>query len=239
MDLIIKGGQIPGTTFGSPLSPLIIDPTYGAARFVEKPDEYNNAQGFSGGHYSLASESGLLTGVAAAGAVFSFRAPAQGYAIVKKIKAAWVLTTAYTTAQATDFDVVRCTGFTASDSGGTALAPSAQTNTATNKKRTNLMNSSQLTDLRISTTAALTAGTKVQDAFPFGLLPYASVGATSNTALVTGVPLTDIYAQYTMNEHPMMFAPNEGFNIRAITAMGAAGVIKLYVKVDWAEVPGL
>jgi hypothetical protein len=239
MDLIIKGGQVPSTTFGSQLTPLIIDPTFGAARVVLKPDEWNGAvAGFNGGHYSTAFESGLLTGVAAAGAVFSFRAPPSGVALLKKLRVGWVLTTAYTTAQATDFDVIKCTGFTASDSGGTTLTPAAQTNTSTNKKRTSLMNSSALADLRISTTAALTAGTKVQDAFPFAVLNYPKQSAT-NTALVTGTELVDLYIQNAMAEHPMTFQPNEGFNIRAVTAMGATGVIKLYVKVEWVEAPGL
>jgi hypothetical protein len=239
MDFIIKGGQIPSSTFGSPLAPLIVDPTFGAGRVILKPEEWNNpGAGFNGGHYSVAAESGALTGVAAAGAVFSFRAPPTGVALVKKVRAGWILTTAYTTAQVTDFDIVKCTGFTASDSGGTTLTPAAQTQTGTNRMRTAFMNSSALSDLRIATTGALSAGTKVQDPLPFSVLPYGAQGA-SNTALVTGVSLTDLYIQNALSGHPEVFGPNEGFNVRAVTAMGAAGVIKFYLIVEWVEAPGL
>jgi hypothetical protein len=236
MDLIVKGGAIPSTTFGSPLTPLVIDPTYGAARVTLKPDEYN-ASGFNGGHFRVAQVSGALTGAIAASSVFSFRSPAVGYSLLKRLQLGYAITTAFTTGQILDFDCVRCTGFTASDTAGTAIVLTG----SNNKKRTNGMNSSQLADLRISSTAALTAGTKTQDANPFGYLTNAPINLAVPTATLAGgfQPVVDLYAQTTNAEHPMMFQPNEGFNIRVVTALGAAGVIKLYVVVDWAETPGL
>jgi hypothetical protein len=238
MDLILKSGAIPSTTFGTSLAPLIVDPTYGAGRVTIKPDEYNSALGFQGGHFRWAQVSGALTGAAAASAVVSFRSPPVGYSLVKRIQLGYVLTTAFTTGQIVDFDVVRCTGFTASDTGGTAYAPFIGNN---NKKRSNLMNTSQLADLRIASTAALGAGTKTQDLSPFAYLSSTPINLAVPSAALSsgGMQVSDLYAQNTAAEHPEMFQPNEGFNIRVVTALGAGGVLKLYAVVDWAETPGI
>jgi hypothetical protein len=238
VDIIIKSGPAPSTTFGTGLTPLIIDPTFGAARIIGKPDEWNNGAGFNGGHYRVAAISGLLTGVAAAGAVYSFRSPPAGLSLLKRVSIGYALTTAFTTGQLLDLDIVRCTGFTASDTGGTALTPFTGNN---NKKRSQLMNTSQLADLRISSTAALGAGTKTQDANPFGFVTATPLNLAVPTNLTPGggLPMTDIYVANENNEHPEAFQNNEGFNIRNMTAMGAAGVIKLYVVVSWVEAPGL
>ena len=235
---IIEGGAPQNTSFGVPGNAQVVDATFGAGRVTLKPNEFIN-QGVGGGHYRAAAASGLLTGVGAGGAVFSMRwAPPNGSAplfLLKRVQLAWIVTTAYTAAQITDWDIVRCTAFTAADTGGAALTPFTGNN---NKVRSGLMATSVIADMRVSTTAALGAGTKTQDANPFGYLPTGMQPA-ANTAFSTGVGPTDIYAENILNEHPEMFAANEGFNIRAVTAMGAVGVVKLYVTVEWAEVPGL
>ena len=137
-----------------------------------------------------------------------------------------------------DFDVVRCSGFTAPDTGGTALTPFIGNN---NKARTSLMSTSAMADMRIASTAALGAGTKTQDTNPFGYLTSAPINLAVPTATAPGgnQPLTDLYSLANAGQHPEVFGVNEGFNIRVVTTMGAAGVIKLYVVCTWAEVPGV
>jgi hypothetical protein len=238
MDLILKGGPAPATSFGTPLVPALVDPTFGALRAVLKPEEFNFG-GFNGGHYRAAAASGLLTGVGAAGAVFSMRwGLSNGLFLLKRVQVGYALTTAFTTGQLLDVDIVRCSGFTAPDTGGTALTPFLGNN---NKKRSGIMATSQVADMRISSTAALGAGTKTQDTNPFGFLTNLPTNLAAPTATAPGgfLSVSDIYVQSENNEHPEMFAQNEGFNVRLPTAMGATGVIKLYVVVDWAEVPGL
>jgi hypothetical protein len=238
-NLTVVGGSPQNTTFGVPGTQCVVDATFGAYRATLKPNEFIN-QGVGGGHFKAAATSGALTTPVGAGsAVFSMRwSPPNGAAplfLLKRLQVGWTMTTAFTAAQAIDFDVVRCTAFTVADSAGTALTPFTGNN---NKVRSGLMATSVVNDMRIASTAALTAGTKTQDANPFAYLP-AGTQAAANTALLTGVPLTDVYADTLLNEHPETFAANEGFNIRAVTVFPAAGVIKLYVAVEWAEVPGL
>lgn len=237
----IVGGAPTGTTFGVPGTEVLADSTFGAARVNLKPAEFMN-QGMVGGHYTAAQVSGALTGAAAAGAVFSVRwsPPAAGppYMVLKRVQLGYALTTAFTTGQVVDFDIVRCSAFTASDSGGTALTPFTGNS---NKNRSTIMSTSQMADMRIASTAALTAGTKTQDANPFGYVTSSPINLAVPTATAAGggMQLTDLYSLVNFGQHPQTFGNNEGFNIRVVTAMSAAGVIKLYVVVTWAEVPGL
>lgn len=232
MDLIIKGGAIPSTTFGSPLMPLIVDPTFGAARVILKPDEFNSAAGFNGGFYSVARSVAGVTGVAAAGALVSLRwALGTGEVMLKRVAVGAQITTAFTGAQAVDFDVVMDRGFTAADTGGTAVTPILGNN---QKMRQKLMATSQMNDFRETSGAALTAGTKTADASAFG------TGAIQqNNTIGSGFGLLDLYKHDKNAEHPQMIGNNEGINIRIVTAMGAVGVIRFYYIVQWGEVPGL
>jgi hypothetical protein len=232
MDIIIKGGPIPSTTFGSALIPLIIDPTFGAGRSVLKPEEYNSVAGFNGGHYAVARSVTGVTGVASGGALVSLRwALGTGEVLIKRVAVGAQITTAFTTAQAVDFDVVMDRGFTVADSGGTAVTPILGNN---QKMRQKLMATSQMNDFRETSGAALTAGTKTADASAFG------IGAIQqNNTIGSGFGLLDLYKHDKNAEHPQMVGNNEGINIRIVTSMAAAGVIRFYYVVEWAEVPGL
>jgi hypothetical protein len=238
MESKLIGGTPIATTFGVPGTEALIDPTFGALRMKLSPSEYGN-QGVYGGHYQAAAVTGALTGVGAAGAIFSMRwaavAGGPSFTLLKRVQLAWALTTAFTSPQVIDFDIVRATAFTASDTGGTALTPFVGNS---NKVRSSLMNTSQMTDMRIASTAALGAGTRTQDANAFGYLAEGPQTAT-NTAFSTAIGLMDLYKEDAIAQHPQMFGNNEGFQIRAVTAMGATGVIKAYVVLTWAEVPGL
>jgi hypothetical protein len=230
-DMIIKSGTPSSVTVGAAGTPMVVDSTFGAARTTLKPDEFNT-NGFNGGHYRAASSTGALTGVASGGAIFSARwATANAYMLLKRVRLSAIITTAFTAAQALDFDIIALRSFTAVDTGGTAMAPFTGAN---QKARQGVMGTSQVQDMRIATTAALGAGTKTADQFAFG------IGAAPNTnAIGTGQDGIDLYKQDVQNQHPVIFGNNEGFNIRVVTAQGAVGVIKVYIAVEWAEVPGL
>jgi hypothetical protein len=223
------------TTFGLAGNGQVVDATFGAARVTLRPNEFIN-QGVGGGHYKAAANFTTATQLAAAAPVFAMRwAPPNGGAplfLLKRLQIGWILTTALTAPQAIDFAVFRCTAFTAADTGGTALTPFTGNN---NKVRTSLMATSVVADMRIG---ALAAGTRTVDANPFAYLPFMQQSA-ANTIFVTGVPMTDVYAENLLNEHPEMFGANEGFEVQVLTGFPAAGALKLYVAVEWAEVPGL
>ncbi len=230
-EIKIVGGTAQSTTFGVPGAEAVVEATFGAARVTLKPAEFIN-QSVAGGHFQLAQVTGLATGIAAGGAIFSMRwAPPNGSApllMLKRLQVGFITTTAFTTAQGLTFDAIRLTGFTAADTGGTALVP-----VAGNKVRNQIMSQSNVADLRIATTGALGAGTATADANPFG---YA---AGSSTTVGTSMPMTDLYNVASFGQHPHIFGANEGFRIRNVFAMGSTGVVNIYVAMTWAEVPGV
>ena len=224
--------MVGSTTFGVPGTEQVVDATFGASRVSVRPNEYNN-QGFTGGHYRIAVTTGALTGVAAGGAVFSARwGLANAYMLLKRIQVSAIITTAFTTAQAVDFDVIAARPFSVADSAGTALTPFAGNS---QKVRSSMMNTSQIADMRVAAAAALTAGTKTLDANPFGIVTVPN----NNTIGSGGSSPVDVFKDDVNAQHPMMFGAGEGFNVRVVTAMGVVGVIKVYFTVEWAEVPGL
>jgi hypothetical protein len=235
METKIVGGTPQNTTFGQPGYEAIVDPTFGASRVRLMPSEFIAPQ-FQGGHYQVGLTASLGASVAANSALVSFRwGLSNGVALIKRIQLGWTLTTALTAVQLVDFDVIRATGWTASDTGGTASTPFVGNN---NKKRSAIMNTSQLADLRITSGTALGAGTRTLDTTRFALLGQGPQPA-ANTVFSTGLALSDLYNESEVGEHPQIFGLNEGFVIRNITATPAAGAIQLYVVIKWAETPGL
>lgn len=197
---------------------LTVDPTFKAARVVIKPDEMLGA-------YQVSAATGAITTVAANGPIFSFRwAPNNStVCVIKRISVGFVCTTAFTTAQQMGFGVVMARSFSGSDSGGTALTLTGNNN----KYRTSLATSS-VTDARIATTAALTAGTRTLDAQAIGTNYFWVAGAG------TSLTQTDLIS-YDANDYPIVLANNEGFVITNLVLMGAAGVGTAVVNVEWFE----
>lgn len=200
-----------------------VDPTMLAARISERPPEILGA-------YGLALTSGALTGVAAAGTVFSFRwAPATTtqLCMVRRVEIGFSTITAFTTAQSLQYSMQIARQWTASDTGGTA-ALFTQTNTG--KFRTAMPTSAFAGggQIMIANTGANVAGTRTLDtqaiAFTQG----------SSTAVATTMLNNPIF-QHQAGDYPIIFAANEGFIINNVQLMGAAGVINLTVNVEWME----
>jgi hypothetical protein len=178
------------------------------------------------GYFAFGAQSGALTGVAANGPVFSLRNAAGNgeLVLVRHIGLGFLTTTAFTTAQILDYGVFFARSFTASDSGGTAISITGN-NT---KVRTSLAAPNSI-DARISTTAALTVGTRTLDTNAL-----AQIGAWSGGAGQGLVPVqNNLWDQYT-GDQLIVLAPNEGLVIANLTAMSAAGVVRLYVNVEFA-----
>lgn len=194
-----------------------VDTTFRAQRSTLRSGEAINWNRVGG-------TSGLLTGVAAAGPVFSFRNTGSNPILVDLAQLGFVTTTAFTTAQGLQYQLIKANSFTASDTGGTALYTAGA-----NKMRNSLTNITSAPDIRIASTAALTAGTRTLET-----VPLSSVNGSS-TAVATGLPIQDLLRSQP-GEYPLVLAQNEGFVIVNGQAMGAAGVINLQVNIRFAEV---
>lgn len=196
-----------------------IDALHKAIRVSLKPNE-------SLGWNSIGAQSGLLTGVAANGAVFSFRNISANPIIIRRVGIGYLCSTAFTTAQKVDFGLMIVRAFTAADSGGTAIAI-----VGNNGKHRSSLATPTSVDMRIATTAALTAGTKTLDTNTVGIVGgwVPAAGTIVNTA-------QDNLLSHAAGDHPIVLAQNEGINIQNLTLMGAAGVGTLYVNIEFAEV---
>ena len=161
--------------------------------------------------------------MAAAGPVYSFRNTGANLLIVRRVTVGFITTTAFTAAQGLFYNLIKATAFTVSDSGGTALYT-----VGANKHRAAFTNITSAPDIRISTTGALTAGTRTLEA-----QPLASV-CGSSTTIGTSMPMSPLFSHDT-GDYPLVLAQNEGFIITNGIAMGAVGVINLLVNVEYAE----
>lgn len=186
------------------------------------------------GHYRMASMTGkIAANLAASAQLYTFKWLHASYlAVIQRVTVRFQPLVLFTAAQLEDFgfDLKKATGVSAGG-GGTALLPS---------KLRSTMAASQLSsgDVRIATTAALTALTTL-DTNPIA----ASLGDTQrvNPAAATeeqyvNSPNLDYWPDVASGEHPLVLSANEGFVIANRTVWPAAGTGLLQVEVAWAEV---
>lgn len=206
---------IQGTT-----STLEVDNTFKAGRVSLRPMEglaWNSA----------GARSGNLTGAAANTAVFSFRNISSNPVLLRRLGIGFIATTGFTAAQELSFGLMVARAFTASDTGGTAIAL-----TGSNTKHRTSLGALTSVDCRIATTGALTAGTKTLDTNHFANIGTYAAATTAGNILV---PATDNLFRAEAGTYPIVLAQNEGFNIMNLVAMGAAGVGVLLVNFEIAE----
>jgi hypothetical protein len=174
---------------------------------------------------SIAVKTGTLSSIAANAPLFSFRNIGGNVAWLRNLSVAFNATTAFSPVQALDFGLVICRAFLASDSGGTPIILSG-TNDA--RFRTTQVAFSAC-DLRVSSTAALVAGTRTLDANNVSI-----ASGWANTVGVVIPPLSLI--DFSEGDYPLTFAINEGFVIQLGAAMSAAGAGGLYVSAEIIEI---
>lgn len=115
--------------------------------------------------------------------------------------------------------------YTVVDSGGTA-----GTLTGNNGKLRTSMATMLMADMRIASTATLTAGTRTADTDAIGILGL-SLGTGGTAQLATPTPLLDAS---DAGRHPVVLAANEGLVIEA--TVPATGTWQAGVSCTWAEV---
>lgn len=215
-----------------------IDRTNRALRVSMRPWEHD-----SGGHYRVAGRSGALTGaaVAAASPLFSLRwSDTAKLCALLRLRAFYIPTTVFTAAQELGLDLAHVTGFTTSDSAGTAITP-----IPVRQKGAGAMNASAVTDARIAAATLLTAGTRTVD--PASVLEIGGggvniVNAAAGTAYVNPnsggmCPFGFDYDPLLRGEMPLILSTNEGFLVRNTVVFPAAGVATLVVVASLCEFP--
>lgn len=190
--------------------------------------------GYEGYAFQNAASSGLMAAGLAGGAeVYQFRwkaaaATTQRARILGVFLSAAVDATAFT-AGSSLFTLTRALAWTADGSGGSDVTPAGQDNGMRSSQRPSLMIANG-GKIRISSTAALVAGTKTFDAQPDGNIIGGAAGA--GTQMIYQIPLyADWESSYGV---PLVLADQEGFSIRA--TVPATGTWKFGVVTFWAEV---
>lgn len=216
----MSGIQLVGNTNSSTAAEVEVNTK--AVRTVIRPDDYGSL-----GIYKLGANNGasaMAAGLAAAAPIYSFRNSTANIYVVKQVLLAMNSgTTGFTAGEAT-FNLFVARSFTASDTGGTSVLPSGNSN----KLRTS-MATTGLADVRISATATLTAGTRTLDGQPLSTV----VAPVPTTTWFQIVPINTVTLDQRVGEYPLVLAQNEGFVIQA--TVPATGVWFFSVNTSWEE----
>jgi hypothetical protein len=131
------------------------------------------------------------------------------------------------TAGFANFRLYPARSYSAVDSGGTA-----GTKTGNNGKLRTSMGTTLINDMRISSTAALTAGTRTLDTDAIGVYAL-SLPTTANIQHIA-VPVQLLGVLPAPFFHPCVLAANEGLVLQA--TVPATGTWQFGVTCSWAEV---
>lgn len=207
----------------------------GAGEEARKPMHAANYP-VSGNWYRYSGFTGTIGAALAANSeVFQFRflSGTKTFALVQKVLFAGMgLVAVATAAGPLGFELIPARSWTVAGTGGTRIVPSAN-----NLKTETPLNTSQVSDLGIATTGALTAGTKTLDANAqggvLGGIGTAPVTAYGPTSIIMPGPLLDADGE---GYQPLVCANQEGFVVRT-THVGPAGLTyAARFTIVWCEV---
>lgn len=202
--------------------------TFRALRVVARPVNYGTL-----GMYSLGATSGTIAAALAANSeVFQFRWPdATNLALVHRVQVSASVNVAATAAALLSLRMTAARSWSAAGSGGTRL-----TLTGNNCKLRTSMGTTLVNDAGISTTGALTAGTKTLDTTDLAVIGYGWLtGAITVQVNGTLLPLSTLFEAYDGGAHPLVCAQNEGFVVRTGIINPATGTWAVSVNCLWAE----
>jgi hypothetical protein len=180
------------------------------------------------GSYSALSSSGTFTaGLTAASLVYAFRwTDASNLSLVRAVKVGIANTTGFTAGLGL-LEMIAARSYTVAD--GTGSTQLVYTAAKSNARKTAF--STPTADIRISTTAAISGGTRTLDTQPLFAYRF-PVAVTANSNIIA--PYTQIWNPDFDGEWPLVLAQNEGFLLRA--TVPATGVWTLDVNVEWTEI---
>lgn len=197
-----------------------VDTAFKALRVSVRPMEVT-------GWNSVAARSGAATGIVAGGMVFVLRQAAATILLVRRLGIGFIATTGFTAAQVVDFQAMISRAYTVGPTGGTNI----QLTGNNTKHRTDLATTTAA-DMRISTTAVLTAGTRTLDANSIGMA--AGYATAAGVGVIIPVSLNNLLSQ-DAGDYPVVLQQNEGVEVQVLTAMGAGGVGTIYASCEFAE----
>tara|TARA_R110000868_G_scaffold340880_1_gene601727 strand:+ start:7011 stop:7682 length:672 start_codon:yes stop_codon:yes gene_type:complete len=190
----------------------------------------------SGGNaYRFSSFTGTIAAALAANSEvlqFRFVSGTQTYAIVEKVVLDGMgLVAVATAAGPVGFQMVVARAWTVAGSGGTRIAM-----TGDNLQMETAEPNSQVNDLGIATTGALTAGTKTLDANAVGqVIGGVGTAAITNYGAGTLMP-TQPFMDASDGNSPLVLANQEGFIIKTTHTGPAAFTYTVGFTVVWREV---
>jgi hypothetical protein len=203
-----------------------IEATHRALRVMPRPMHVGTR-----GAYALGQMTGVLT-AGLTGEVFQMRwIDSTRIMLLRSVIVSWaVSTTAFVAGVPPQLGMRIARSWTADGSGGTAIVFSTAN---TNKKRTDFpLSLFSDTGVRISTTAALGAGTKTLDTNRCAMVLGNVAVATATSVLI---PPTYLWQRNTADEYPFLFEQNEGFIVEIVGSPGT-GTSSIAVQVEWAEI---
>jgi hypothetical protein len=217
-----------------------VDPSHNALRTSILPLEHAGPYGILG-HFRANFITGTTVSLGANSPIASIRwSDATRLFALMRIEASAQVAAAITAATLVDLEAIVARGFTAADTGGTAILLTGQNQL----NRSQGMKSSLVTDARVATTAALGAGTRTLDSVGFGFAAWQSLsaptlGATANTAVAVGAMDASprvLYKWDALGQHPITLGTNEGIIVRNSSAGPVTGGIRYVITIEWAEV---
>lgn len=204
--------------------------TFRALRVTNRPINYGSL-----GYYRVGALSGTIAAALAANSeVFQWRwSDGTNLGLVYKVQISAGANVAASAAAITGFRMTAARSWSAAGSGGTRL-----TMTGNNAKLRTSMGTSLVNDVGISSTGALTAGTKTLDAtdlgaVSIGILTGAITVAVNGNILNAGDGI--LFDADGEGFHPLVCAQNEGFVVRSGVIFPAAMTWQLGVHCVWAE----
>lgn len=185
------------------------------------------------GHFRLAVQTGSIAATARTDEpIFSMRwSSSSVYAVIYRVRITGIIATTAFAVGPIYVKATRATGFSAEDTGGTAITESSVS------KLRSTFGTSSAADLRVSSTGVLTAGTRTLDTYDLGQITTHSSGGVGSATPIIGsqyLPHNDLFvARVEAGEHPLVLTANEGLIVRA--TVPATGVWIAGIEVTWSE----
>jgi len=192
------------------------------------------------GKWRLSAVTGLTTGLGANAPIFAARFAPTTFvrACITDLRIKAQIITPFTSAQEISASIFIARSFTASDTGGTAVTPAGLSGMVSSVSDSAY--TTAFTDIRVATTAAITAGTRTLDANPILYLPGAQILAATSAG--QGYFETDMtnggdqrFGINLQGQTNGVAANAEGIVVTLPIAQGAAGTVRYSIEVEWVE----
>lgn len=179
------------------------------------------------GIFRLGAASGLMAaGLAAASPIYAARwSHASNLCLLKRVIISVGTDSTAFTAGAAIFKMFVARSFSVMDTGGGTILPTSNDV----KLRATMGSAAGFADIRISSTATLTAGTRTKDGQSMGAV-VAGIPNVAGNPILTPSALLEVKP----GEHPLVLVQNEGIVIEA--TVPATGTWKFGVNIEWTEI---